>query len=80
MFPSADELLASTPICRRLSPEDRQRLSAVSTVNTYGRGDMIFEEARRQTSFYAVASERVKTTKATPVDEDVILSRGVRSR
>jgi CRP/FNR family transcriptional regulator len=67
------DLLARTPIFRRLAPEDRERVASVSDVRTYARGDVIFGEGDASDSFYVIASGRVKISKLTPGGKEVIL-------
>jgi len=71
--PSAEDLLRTTPVFRKLSPEDRQRLAAVSRVRTYARNDVIFDEGATPDFFYTIARGRVKVCKSTPAGKDVIL-------
>ena len=73
MNPSAEDLLRTTPVFRKLSPEDRQRLAAVSRVRTYARNDVIFDEGATPDFFYTIARGRVKVCKSTPAGKDVIL-------
>jgi CRP/FNR family transcriptional regulator len=73
VHPGPLELLAHTPIFRRLKPEDRARVAAVSHTSTYGRGDVIFGEGEPSDSFYVVTSGRVKVSKLTPGGKEVIL-------
>jgi CRP/FNR family transcriptional regulator len=73
VIPSALDLLARTPIFRRLKPDDRARVAEVSHVATYARGDVIFGEGDAAESFFVVASGRVKVSKLTPGGKEVIL-------
>jgi CRP/FNR family transcriptional regulator len=73
MPPSPEELLRTTPVLRRLAPEDRARLAAVSRTREYARNDVIFEEGSPSDCFYTIASGRVKVAKSTPAGKDVIL-------
>ena len=73
MNPSAEDLLRTTPVFRKLSPEDRQRLAAVSRVRTYARNDVIFDEGAAPDFFFTIARGRVKVCKSTPAGKDVIL-------
>ena len=66
-------LLRTTPVFRKLSPEDRERLSPHVRVRDYERGDQIFAEGTPSDRFYMIASGRVKVFKATPAGNDVIL-------
>ena len=69
----AAELLARTPIFRRLSPEDRERVARVAQVKTYARGDTIFSEGDPADFFYVVTAGRVKISKMTPAGHELIL-------
>ncbi len=73
MPPSPEELLKTTPVLRRLAPDDRARLAAVSRAREYARNDVIFEEGSPSDCFYTIASGRVKVAKSTPAGKDVIL-------
>jgi CRP-like cAMP-binding protein len=67
------DLLARTPIFRRLSAEDRERVAAVSQVASHRRGDRIFSEGDPSDAFYVVAGGRVKVSKLTPHGREIIL-------
>jgi CRP/FNR family transcriptional regulator len=67
------ELLSRTPIFRRLEPEDRERIAAVSRVVAYSRGDVIFSEGDPAENFYVVVSGRVKVSKLTKAGKELIL-------
>jgi len=73
MLPSADELLRTTPVFRKLSAEDRQRLATVSRVKQYARNEVVFDEGALPEFFYTIARGRVKICKSTPAGKDVIL-------
>ncbi len=73
MPPTIEELLRTAPVFRRLAPEDRQRLGAVSKVRSYDRGEVIFEEGSPSDFFYTITSGRVKIFKMTPAGKDIIL-------
>jgi CRP-like cAMP-binding protein len=72
-MPSAEDLLRTTPIFSRLSPQDRQHVAAVSAVREYARGETIFAQESPSDAFYAIASGRVKIFKMMPSGKDVIL-------
>ena len=72
MTASVEEMLRVSPF-RRLTPEDRQRIAAISRSRTYQRGDTIFTEGDPAESFYAIVTGRVKIFKTTPTGKDVIL-------
>lgn len=73
MVPSTDEVLRSSPIFRKLVPEDRQRVAVVSSLATYAKGELIFKEGTPSDSFYTIINGRVKIFKMTPSGKDVIL-------
>jgi CRP-like cAMP-binding protein len=68
-----DRLLQSTPIFKRIPPEDRARLAPLARVLDYRKGEHIFSEGSPSDRFYVIASGRVKVFKATPAGKDVIL-------
>ncbi|MFL6199402.1 MAG: Crp/Fnr family transcriptional regulator [Thermoanaerobaculia bacterium] len=70
---SPAELLQEIPLYRRLPPEERQRLAAVSRVKAYSRGEKIFSEGDASEIFYTIARGRVKIFKMTPAGKDLIL-------
>lgn len=72
-MPSAEELLRTTPIFSRLSPDDRHKIAAVATVREFGRGELIFEQESASDAFYAITGGRVKIFKRMPNGKDVIL-------
>jgi CRP/FNR family transcriptional regulator len=67
------QLLQSTPIFRRLSAEDRERLAPHVRIRDYVKGEQIFVEGSPSDCFYAITSGRVKVFKMTPAGKDVIL-------
>jgi CRP/FNR family transcriptional regulator, nitrogen oxide reductase regulator len=73
MSQNLDETLRRTTIFRRLSPDDRQRLAAVSQVREFDRGDILFHEGDPSDLLYTVVSGRVKVSKTTVRGTDVIL-------
>jgi CRP-like cAMP-binding protein len=70
---SADELLRQGAIFRRLSPEDRRRVSEVSVVKEFQRGALLFNEGDASDFLFTIISGRVKVFKVTPRGSDVIL-------
>ena len=68
-----EETVARIPSFRRLRPEDRQALAEVSSLRSYGRGDLVFREGDPSSWFIVLASGRVKVAKSTPAGRDVIL-------
>jgi CRP/FNR family transcriptional regulator len=73
MSQTTDELLRTTPVFQRLAPEDRRRISEVTTVRRFTRGDTIFEQGMPSDAFYTIASGRVKIFKMMPTGKDLIL-------
>lgn len=67
------QLLGSTPIFRKIPPEDRARLGAHARIQDYRRGEQIFSEGSPSDRFYVIASGRVKVFKTAPSGKDVIL-------
>jgi CRP-like cAMP-binding protein len=68
-----EALLRDNPLYRRLSKEDRRRLTDVSLVRTYPRGETIFSEGDPSDFLYTIASGRVKVLKMLPGGKEVIL-------
>jgi CRP-like cAMP-binding protein len=66
-------MLGSTPVFKKLSPEDRARVASRSAVRRYPRGELILSEGQPSEQFYVVVSGRVKVYKMTPSGKDVIL-------
>ena len=71
--PSPEELLQEILLYRRLPPEERQRLAAVSRVRAYARGETVFSEGDPGDIFFTIARGRVKVFKMTPAGKDLIL-------
>jgi CRP-like cAMP-binding protein len=65
--------LAQVPLFRRVSPEDRERIAAVSQIREYERGARVFDEGDPSDFFYIVITGRVKVFKHGPSGHDVIL-------
>jgi CRP/FNR family transcriptional regulator len=68
-----DDLLRRTTMFRRLSPDDRARLTAVAHRREFEKGAMLFSEGDASDSLYTVVTGRVKVFKVTPRGSDVIL-------
>jgi CRP-like cAMP-binding protein len=68
-----DELLRQSILFRRLTPEDRQRLAAVTSVRAFDKGAPLFHEGDDSDLMYTVLTGRVKVFKTTPRGTDVIL-------
>ncbi|MDO8835873.1 MAG: Crp/Fnr family transcriptional regulator [Vicinamibacterales bacterium] len=73
MSANIDASLRLIPLFRRLSPDDRTRVAAVSRVHAYARGDVLFSEGEVPDRFCVVAEGRVKVFKMTHAGKDVIL-------
>jgi CRP/FNR family transcriptional regulator len=71
--PAVDPVLRDNPLYRRLSEEDRRRLSDVSLVRTYPKGETIFSEGDPSDFLYTIANGRVKVVKMLPAGKEVIL-------
>jgi CRP-like cAMP-binding protein len=67
------EAIGRSAVFRRLGPDDRQRLSAVSRLKTFGKGERIFGEGDPSDFFYTILSGRVKIFRMTPAGKDIIL-------
>ena len=68
-----EQFLQSTPIFKKIPPEDRARLVPLTRLLEYRRGDQVFSEGSPSDRFYLIASGRVKVFKTTPAGRDVIL-------
>jgi CRP/FNR family transcriptional regulator len=68
-----DDILRRTPIFRRLSADDRQRVAAVASTQDFGKGDILFNEGDDSDYLYTIVSGRVKVFKSTVRGTDVIL-------
>ncbi len=70
---ATDDLLRSTALFRRVGPEDRSRVAAVSRIVTFTRAEKIFEEGDPSDELLIITNGRVKVFKMTPTGKDVIL-------
>src|SRR6185503_10662527 len=68
-----DQALRRSAIFRRLTPEDRQRIAAVATVQEFEKASTLFSEGDGSDFLFTVLAGRVKVFKATPRGTDVIL-------
>jgi len=73
MAESLDGILRRATIFRRLTADDRQRLTAVSSVRAYDKGALLFSEGDPSDHLYTIVNGRVKVFKTTPRGTDVIL-------
>lgn len=68
-----EELLSEIALYRPLPPEERKRLAAVSRVQSYAKGELIFAEGAAAGVFITLVRGRVKIFKMTPAGKDLIL-------
>jgi CRP-like cAMP-binding protein len=68
-----EDAFKRTTLFRRLAPDDRARIAAVSRVRAYERGDLVFSEGDPSDFFVTIVSGRVKVFKATPSGKEIIL-------
>src|SRR6185369_4881438 len=69
----APAVLAQIPLFRRVAPEDRDRVAAVSNVRSCDRGQRLFDEGDPSDFFHVIVSGRVKVFKKRPDGNDIIL-------
>jgi CRP/FNR family transcriptional regulator len=67
------DLLARLPLFRRVGPDDRARVAAAGRLQTFERGERIFDEGDDPLDFVTVVEGRVKIFKRLPNGKDVIL-------
>jgi CRP/FNR family transcriptional regulator len=65
--------LTQIPLFRRVTPEDRARIAAVTQIREYARGEAVFDEGDPSDFFFVVVTGRVKVFKQAPSGNDVIL-------
>lgn len=70
---SIEGLLQGIPMFRRLGPEDRVQLAAVSSLVDFDRGQEIFAEGDPARWLYVALDGHVKIAKLTPAGREVIL-------
>jgi CRP-like cAMP-binding protein len=68
-----DDILRRTTIFRRLTPEDRQRLTAVARLREFDKGATLFAEGDASDQLYTIVAGRVKVSKMTARGTDIIL-------
>ena len=73
MQANLEEVLRQSVIFRRLTPDDRKRLAAVSIVREFEKSAMLFTEGAASDHLYAVVAGRVKVFKVTARGTDIIL-------
>lgn len=73
MSASIEGLLQGIPMFRRLGPEDRGQIAAVSSLVEFDRGEEIFAEGDLARWLYVALDGHVKIAKLTPAGREVIL-------
>ena len=73
MADDLQEVLRRSMLFRRVSPEDRERLAAVSSVRAFDKGALLFNEGDESGEMFTVLAGRVKVFKTTARGTDVIL-------
>jgi CRP-like cAMP-binding protein len=73
VFSHVEEALASSPMFRGLTAEDRRRLAGVSAVRVYEKGDLVFSEGDPSDHIFTILSGRVKVAKIVAPGREVIL-------
>lgn len=73
MSASIEGLLQGIPMFRRLGPEDRGQIAAVSSLVDFDRGQEIFAEGDPARWLYVALDGHVKIAKLTPAGREVIL-------
>jgi CRP/FNR family transcriptional regulator, dissimilatory nitrate respiration regulator len=68
-----EQLLQSSPLFKRIPPDDRARLAPLARILEYKKGEHIFSEGSPSDRLYVIAGGRVKVFKSTPAGKDVIL-------
>jgi CRP-like cAMP-binding protein len=68
-----EAVLRTTPVFRRLAPQDLHTVATAASLKRYGRGQMIFEQDTPSDAFYTIATGRVKIFKMLPTGKDMIL-------
>ena len=66
-------ILRQTPIFRRLSAPDRERIAPVASLREFAKGAYLFHEGDASEWFYTIAAGRVKVVKTTPTGAGLIL-------
>ena len=73
MSSALEQAIAQLPLYRRLQADDRVKLAAVSTLESFPRASLIFREGDLARSVHVVVEGRVKVAKLTPAGREVIL-------
>ncbi len=67
------DLIANTPLFKRLSKTQHENLAKICIKRSYKRGQIIFREGRPANGFYIVASGRIKIFKVSSQGKEQIL-------
>lgn len=67
------DLLARLPLFQRVRPDDRARVAAAGRLQTFERGDDVFQEGEEPLAFVTVVEGRVKIYKRLANGKDLIL-------
>lgn len=70
---TVEGLLRRSPLYRRLSAGDLQRLATVARLKSFRKGDTLFSEGDPSDFFFTVVSGRVKVVKLLPSGKEIIL-------
>jgi CRP/FNR family transcriptional regulator, nitrogen oxide reductase regulator len=73
MPPLEPDLLAALPLFRRVHPAERARVAAAGRLQSYERGEDLFEEGEEPHTFVTVLEGRVKIYKRLASGKEVIL-------
>jgi CRP-like cAMP-binding protein len=73
LLPPPEVIFQEIPLYRRLPPEERKRLAAVSKTKGYAKGETIFAEGAPADVFFTIVRGRVKVFKMTPAGKELIL-------
>jgi len=73
MIPEVEQAIATLPLYRRLRAEDRAKLAAVSTLESFPRASLVFREGDDARFVHIVVAGRVKVAKLTAAGREVIL-------
>jgi CRP/FNR family transcriptional regulator, nitrogen oxide reductase regulator len=71
--PSVEALLRANPLYVRLSEADRRRLTELSSVRTYAKGDVVFHEGDDSEWLFTIAEGRIKVVKMLPAGKEMIV-------
>lgn len=70
---AAQRAIDAAPLFRRLPPAERMRLAGLSSVRSFGAGEVVFWEGDQPSAFWVIVEGRVKISRTTPQGREVIL-------